>query len=328
MHVKFWGVRGSIPRPADSEELASRLVEALYRLGQQSDYLDLSNRDSIANWVAQLPPSINAFTGGNTPCVEVRHGDELLIIDFGSGLRALGESLMQRDFGRGEGRAHLFLSHLHHDHIQGWPFFRPAYIEGNQFDLYAGHGAVRELLIQQQQAPFFPPDSLNDMRARVDYHQLNQQPQSVGAGNIRVQTLELDHPSGAYAFRFEAGGKTLVYASDGAFPAPDKGSDDPARPYIEFFRDADLVIIDAQFSHAESLAKRSWGHSSAVIGVELAAHARAKRLALFHHDPSASDGVLEHLLRVGREYAAHPPVARGSDSVEVFLAREGLQIEL
>ncbi len=328
MHVKFWGVRGSIPRPTDSEELAGRMVEALYRLGQESNYLDLSNRDSIRDWVAQLPPSINAITGGNTPCVEVRCGDELFIIDFGSGLRALGQELMQREFGEGKGRAHLFLSHLHHDHIQGWPFFRPAYIAGNQFELYARHGDVREQLAKQQQAPFFPPESLDDMLATVNYHQLCGESQMLCDGRLKVTSLELDHPSGSYAFRFEGDGKTLVYASDGAFPAPDKGPHDPARPFIEFFRDADLVIIDAQFSLAESLAKRSWGHSSAVIGVELAAHASAKRLALFHHDPGATDAALEHLLRVGREYAANPPAPCQPGGVEVFLAREGVEIEL
>ena len=190
------------------------------------------------------------------------------------------------------------------------------------------HANVQQLLCQQQQAPFFPSESLLDMRAHINYHQICDAPQLICDGRVRVQTIELDHPSGAYAFRFEIGGKTLVYASDGAFPAPDKGEDDPARPYIEFFKDADLIIIDAQFSLAESLVKRSWGHSSAVIGVELAAHARAKRLALFHHDPGASDAHLEHLLRVGREYAAHPPAPCQSNPVEVFLAREGQSIEL
>ena len=328
MHVKFWGVRGSIPKPASSEELAARLVESLYRLGQESAPPDLCDRDALRAWVAQLPPSVNAFAGGNTPCVEVNCGDEILIIDFGSGLRALGETLMKREFGRGQGRAHLFLSHLHYDHIQGWPFFRPVYVQGNQFELYARHGEVRERLIQHQQAPFFPPDSLEDMQARVNYHPLGDAPQSIGDGHIRVSSLELDHPSGAYAFRFECAGKTLVYASDGAFPAPDKGADDPARPFIEFFRGADLVIIDAQFSLAESQAKRSWGHSSAAIGVELAAHAGAKRLALFHHDPNASDAALDELLRAGRDYAADLLTSRAREDVEVFLAREGQTISL
>ena len=328
MHVKFWGVRGSIPRPADSEELAARLVESLYRLGQESSYLDLSDRAALRAWVAQLPPSINAFTGGNTPCVEVRFDDELLIIDLGSGARALGETLMKREFGRGEGRAHIFLSHFHHDHIQGWPFFHPAYIEGNQFEFYMRQGDARARLHQQQQEPFFPPDSLHDMRASVAYHQLTESARTLCDGRLKVSSLALDHPSGAYAFRFEVGDKTLVYASDGAFPAPDKGINNPARPFVEFFRDADLIIIDAQFSLAECQAKPLWGHSSAVVGVELAAHARAKRLALFHHDPGASDAALDHLLRVGRDTAAHPPMSHGANTVEVFLAREGQTIAL
>ena len=328
MHVKFWGVRGSIPRPADSEELAARLVESLYRLGQESEFLDLSDRGALRDWVAQLPPSINAFAGGNTPCVEVNWDDEILIIDLGSGARALGETLMNREFGRGKGRAHIFLSHFHHDHIQGWPFFRPAYVEGNQFEFYARQGDAAQILNQQQQAPFFPPGSVNDMRATMNHHQLAGTTQTICDGRMKVSSLELDHPSGAYAFRFEVGDKTLVYASDGAFPVPDKGSDNPARPYIEFFQNADLVIIDAQFSLAESQVKRSWGHSCAVVGVELAAHAQAKRLALFHHDPNSSDTTLDHLLRVGREYAANPPLAARSSHLEVFLAREGQTLSL
>ena len=328
MHVKFWGVRGSIPRPADSDELAARLVESLYRLGQESEFLDLSDRDALRAWVAQLPPSINAFTGGNTPCIEVRFDDEILIIDLGSGARALGEALMKREFGRGKGRAHIFLSHFHHDHIQGWPFFRPAYVEGNRFELYARQTNAREILNQQQQAPFFPPNSVNEMQATVNYSPLAETSHPICDGRMKVSSLELDHPSGAYAFRFEAGGKTLVYASDGAFPAPDKGPHNPALPYIEFFRDADLVIIDAHFSLAESQSKRSWGHSCAAVGIELAAHAAAKRLALFHHDPNSSDAALDHLLRVGREYAANPPLSSQSDDLEVFLAREGQTISL
>ena len=328
MRVKFWGVRGSIPKPANSEELSARLVESLYRLGQEAHFLDLSDRDALRDWVAQLPPSINTFVGGNTPCVEINFDDEILIVDFGTGIRALGEQLMQREFSHGEGHAHLFLSHFHHDHIQGWPFFRPAYIKGNQFDLYARQNDVRGHLAHQQQAPFFPPESLDDMRAHVEYHQLGAQPQMICDGRVKVSTLELDHPSGSYAFRFEIDGKALVYASDGAFSAPDKGPDDPARRYIEFFRYAELLIIDAQFSQAESMAKHSWGHSSAIIGVELAAHANVQNLALFHHDPYASDAMLDHLLRIGREYAANPPFSGHAEGIDIFLAREGQTISL
>jgi phosphoribosyl 1,2-cyclic phosphodiesterase len=330
MHVKFWGVRGSVASPPSSEELSARLVEALHRLGQDDAYLDLSDRDAITRWVEELPHSVRSFAGGNTPCVEVRVGGgaHKCVFDLGTGLRGLGQQWMQDEFGRGAGHAHLFLSHLHWDHIQGWPFFHPAYVAGNRFDIYARHDCAWERLRDQQSAPFFPPEAWSDMGAETRFHILPEEPVLVDT-DLRISTLELEHPSLAYGYRLEANGKTLVYASDGAYPTPDGGGPhDPAHKFVEFFRDADLVIFDAQFSLAESMKKRAWGHSSAIIGVELAARAGAKRLAMFHHDPSASDARLEHLLRVSRDYASHPPAPFEPNAVEVFLAREGLEIEL
>lgn len=282
MRVKFWGVRGSIPSPSTSEELGARLIEALYRLGQDDAYVDLSDRAAIARWVQTLPHSVRSFAGGNTPCVEVRIGSERCVFDLGSGLRALGQEWMNEEFGRGMGHAHLFLSHLHWDHIQGWPFFQPAYVAGNRFDLYARHQEVLHRLREQQSAPFFPPEAWSDMGAQTRFHLLPDEPICLGE-ELRLSTLELEHPSLAYGFRLEGGGKTVVYASDGAYPAPNSGdASDPAQKFVEFFAGADLVIFDAQFSLAESMEKRAWGHSSAIVGVELAARAGAKRLAMFH----------------------------------------------
>lgn len=328
MRVKFWGVRGSLPSPPTSDEMVTRLTEALFRLGQDNSCLDLSDRDSIARWVEKLPHSVRSFAGGNTPCVEVQIGGSRYIFDLGSGLRPLGDALMNEKFGCGSGHAHLFLSHLHWDHIQGWPFFKPAYIPGNRFDLYARHECAWERLRDQQSAPFFPPEAWGDMSADTRFHHLPCEPMDLGAG-VRISTLELEHPSLSYGFRLEANGKIFVYASDGAYPAPeDNTHNDPAQKFVEFFEGADMVVFDAQFSLDESLEKRAWGHSSAVVGVELAARAKAKRLAMFHHDPSATDAKLEHLLRVSREYAAHPPSPCLANAVEVVLAREGLEIEL
>ena len=308
--------------------MSARLAEALFRLGQDDNFLDLRDRSAIANWVEQLPHSVRCFAGGNTPCVEVSFGDSRCIFDLGSGLRPLGDAWMEERFGRGEGHAHLFLSHLHWDHIQGWPFFKPAYVEGNRFDLYARHECAWERLRDQMSAPFFPPEAWGDMSADTRFHHLPDEPMTL-PGGARISTLELEHPSLSYGFRLEANGKTFVYASDGAYPAPDEGdSTDPAQKFVDFFQDADLVVFDAQFSLAESLEKRAWGHSSAIVGVELAARAGAKRLAMFHHDPAATDARLEHLLRVSREYAARPPAPCKPDAVDVVLAREGLEIDL
>ena len=323
MRVRFWGVRGSLPTPATGDDVASRLVEALLHLGHSPNALDLRNRDAVAQWVKNLPPTLVALAGGNTPCVEMttRNG-ELFIIDFGSGLRALGNSLLDGPFGRGEGHAHLFLSHFHWDHIQGWPFFRPAYVEGNRFDLYARHKHVEAHLKKQQEAPFFPPAAWDEMKADVRYHTLPDAPITLCDGAVRVSSIELNHPLDAYAFRFEADGQIFVYASDGAFPAPDSAD---AQPFIDFFRDADLLVFDAQFSLQESLQKPEWGHSSSVTGVELARRAGAKRLALFHHDPNAGEAHLSDLLDAAQLHALSFSLP---GQTEVLLAREDLEIEL
>ncbi len=331
MRVRFWGVRGSIPTPATGEDVASRLISALLQLGNDPAPPDLRDREAVTRWVEALPPAHYSLAGGNTPCVEMTtDGGELFIIDFGSGLRALSDALMsdalmQGRFGRGQGRAHLFLSHFHWDHIQGWPFFRPAYVGGNHFDLYARHDGAEELLKKQQEAPFFPPAAWDEMRAGVEFHTLPDEAALLCDGEVRVSSLELDHPSRAFAFRFEADEKVFVYASDGAFP--DANSPDALR-FIEFFQDADLLIFDAQFSQSESAQKPDWGHSSGVQGVELACRAGVKRLALFHHSPGANEAHLEELLIAGKQIVRDPALPCQPDEIDVFVAREGVEVEL
>jgi phosphoribosyl 1,2-cyclic phosphodiesterase len=328
MRVRFWGVRGSVPAPLPVEEVATRLVDALWRYGQDADAPDLTDREAIAAWVEMLPESVRSYAGGNTPCVEMQtDAGDLFILDFGTGIRQLGNELMDGPFGRGKGHANLFLSHYHWDHLQGWPFFKPAYVEGNAFDLYARHPNPLERLRQQQEAPFFPPAAWEDMRATLRTHQLDTRPITLCDGRVKVSSLELSHPSRAYAYRFEADDKVFVYASDGAYLDLDDLS---LRPFIDFYQDADLLIFDAQFTLSESFEKRTWGHSSAVFGVELACQANVRKLALFHHDPGADDSLLEAMLKVGMDYGANPnsSVRRKPNQVELFLAREGMTVEL
>jgi len=328
MQVRFWGVRGSCPAPPASDEIASRLAEALWRLGRDSNRPDLHDRVAISRWVADLPLHVRGITGGNTPCVEMRtDAGDLFIIDFGTGIRSLGNLLMDGEFGWGRGHAHCFLSHYHWDHIQGWPFFKPAYVTGNHLEVYARHPDVEGHLARQQQAPFFPPASWDDMRANFTYHQLDDQPGTLCDGRVRFSSLELNHPSRAYAYRFEADGKVFVYASDGAYF---NLTDQALQPYVDFFRGADLLIFDAQFTLTESYEKSTWGHSSSVVGVELATLAAVKRLALFHHDPSADDAALHHLLHVGEQYANLMTDTMQQDAYgcQIMLAREGMRIEL
>ncbi len=151
---------------------------------------------------------------------------------------------------------------------------------------------------------------------------MNDEPLVLCDGRVRVTTIELDHPSRAWAYRFEADDRVFVYASDSAYHHLDAKS---MRPFIEFYRDADLLIFDAQFTLVESFEKRTWGHSSAIVGVELACQAGVKNLALFHHDPGADEAMLENLLRIGEEYRT---ALVCPSNCRLTLAREGMTIQL
>jgi phosphoribosyl 1,2-cyclic phosphodiesterase len=305
-----------------SDALELRLADALMHLGEHAERPDLTDRAAVLRWVQSLPPTLRCCVGGNTACVELRtDDDELIIIDLGSGARTLGNALMSSEFGRGEGNASIFLSHLHWDHIQGWPFFKPAYVPGNKFTLYARHYDAMEALRSQQQAPFFPSASWTEMRADLDSVLLEEEPLTLCEGRVKVTWHELNHPSKAWAYRFEAGGKAFVYASDGAYFGL---TEEQRKPFVDFYRGADLLIFDAQFTLAESLAKRTWGHSSPVVGAELACEAGVKNLALFHHDPNAEDDVIERLLLTGQQYAR----TLQDEIPNIFVAREGDVIEL
>ena len=325
MRVRFWGVRGSCPSPVSVDALESRLAEVLVALGDSKTPPNLHDLQSVNSWVKGLPLHLRRFAGGNTPCVEMRTASgEIFILDLGSGARVLGNALMGEAFGRGTGRAHIFLSHLHWDHIQGWPFFRPAYIPGNELTIYARHDKVHERLHSQQQAPFFPAESWTEMRAGISFKKLGDDDKEILLcdGAVRVSWHELDHPSRAWAYRFECGGKVFIYASDGAYHNLTEAT---RKPYVDFYRDADLLVFDAQFTLAESYEKKTWGHSSAIVGAELACEAGVKKLALFHHDPNASDAQLEELLDTGTQYARS---LREKTAPRVFLAREGDEITL
>lgn len=326
MQVRFWGVRGSLPSPAVTGDLEARLLQVLAHLAHEKSPPDLTDADATLQWIRTLPEGLRVFSGGNTPCVEMRtDAGDIFILDAGTGIRALGHALMKEEFGKGQGHAHVFFSHYHWDHLQGWPFFPPLYIGGNRFDMYARHEKLKEHLKKQQMAPFFPPAAWDDSQAEFSYHQLALEPIELCEGRVKVSSITLDHPSRAYAYKFEADGQIFIYASDGAYHDFDE---DALRPYLEFYKDADLLIFDAQFTLNETLdEKRTWGHSSAVMGVEIACQAHVKRLALFHHDPSASEEQLLYWLQVAKDYSLAMNAPHAHDC-QVFLAREGDNIEL
>ena len=251
--------------------------------------------------------------GGNTACVEMRCGRHLLIFDAGTGLRGLGNELSSVDE-RIVG--HILLTHTHLDHIQGLPFFRPAYSGKNRFAFWNGHlrrqqRNLQEVLYTLMQRPFFPVP-LDIMHSCIAFNDFDSGDSLDIGSEIRLRTATLNHPGGATGYRLEFGGRSACYVTDTEHR---EGELDPA--VLGLIADADLVIYDTTYTDQEYPRYRGWGHSTWEEGVRLCRAAGARRLLAFHHDPDHDDDQLD---RIAVELDAALP---GS-----MVAREGMQLEL
>lgn len=318
MRVKFWGVRGSVPAPISTEQLQERLVRAL----TAAKSVNLSDTAEVRAFIDTLPLPIRSVVGGNTTCVEITTGDDTIIIDCGTGMRALGYALMNTEFGRGQGLAHIFLTHAHWDHLQGFPFFAPAYVPGNKLIFYAVNHNPRDYLLHQQVAPAYFPITPDEMPATMEFVQLEEGEQ-FQIGRTAVTSMALYHPGTAYAYRFDDGESVFVFASDGEYKSLDSAGLDQ---YINFFHNADALAFDCQFSLRDVLlSKADWGHSSAMIGVEIAERARVDKLITTHYDPADTDDQIYNVADSARRYASLTPTP---GEVEVIVGHEGLELFL
>jgi phosphoribosyl 1,2-cyclic phosphodiesterase len=272
--VRFWGVRGSIPVPGKST------VEI----------------------------------GGNTSCVEVRAGSELLIFDAGTGLRALGNHLMQEL----PIVARMFFTHVHWDHIQGFPFFAPAFIKGNRFDLFGARklsNTIAETLAGQMNFPNFPV-SLSEMAAQMNFHDLHEG-EAVACGDAVITNAQLNHPGGVFAYRVDFGGHAVVIATDTEhYSCVDQ-------KLVDLAEGVDVLVYDAMYTPDEYVGtgdlmpRTGWGHSTWEEGIRVADAARARKLVLFHHDPDHDDETVRQIEARAKE--AFP---------NAIAAYEGLSLEV
>lgn len=316
MKVKIWGCRGSVPAPLTPQQIEEKIVQAIYQL---PDAVDTGDLDAVQAYALSLGALQRGTAGGNTTCVEIETDGKTFVIDAGTGIRELGLELMQGAFGRGEGELHLFFSHAHWDHIQGFPFFNPAYVAGNRIFIYSVHD-VQKALVEQQHFLTFPvPMSI--MTASIEFITLNTG-EPLNIGDVTISCALNAHPGDSYGFRFEDDQSCFVFASDAEYKELVNGS---VQPHLAFFKDADALIFDAQYSLNEGWIKEDWGHSSAMIGVDMALSAGVKRLILFHHDPEYDDAMLQGVSSVAEAYRdeiAHP------GALEIMVAFEGLTLDL
>ncbi|MEZ5381370.1 MAG: MBL fold metallo-hydrolase [Microthrixaceae bacterium] len=259
--------------------------------------------------------------GGNTACVVLEvPGEPPIICDLGTGLRFFGRTHDDAVPFRGT----ALVSHLHWDHIQGLPFFSPVLAEGSRLDVYAPsterHGcelgaddAVRAFL-----APPFFPVALDSLRGEITVRSTPEGPFRVGSAAIT--TAEVPHCGRTLGYRIEVGGVAVAYVPDHQQPGPRSTRVSPE--VLELVADVDLLIHDAQFDDADFLAKPDWGHCTSTYAVHVAAQAGARRLALFHHDPSHDDAFVDQMAASAQRLAARLGVG------EVLAASEGLTVSL
>jgi phosphoribosyl 1,2-cyclic phosphodiesterase len=258
--------------------------------------------------------------GGNTSCVEVRSGEELLILDAGTGIRQLGDDLLKQGGDRPI-NATLLISHTHWDHIQGLPFFAPAYSAQNCIRLFAAHahGAMLEHALRNQMSPMHFPVDLDKMAGLLGVRELS--PDVTQIGNFSIRTEPLNHPGGCSAFRIEAGGAVVAYLPD---HEPYRSGDGVRRDaLLEFIRGAELLILDTQYTAAEYPSRMGWGHGCLPDSVALAVEAGVSRLALFHHDPSHADNQIDEMVNSARQMSAPSQLTvQGAMENEVISLRQ------
>ena len=317
MLVRFWGTRGSLPVALTAAAVREKIVAAVLRMSGRR----LGTPDEARRFVDQeLPFEVSGSFGGNTSCVQIETGSrDYIVCDVGSGARVFGNHVLTTH-GVGTGNTfHILMSHMHWDHIMGFPFFMPAYIPGNRIRIYGCHAELEEAFRRQNAAPSFPVD-FSKMGASIEFVRLAPGRDHEIAG-LRVRAKRQHHGGDSYGYRIEHGDKVVVYSTDAEHKQDDP---DAIRGFAEFFQEADLVIFDAMYSLADAISvKEDWGHSSNVVGVELCQMARVKHLCLFHHEPIFDDARLAAILRETRRLEE---ITRGDHRVEISAAYDGLEI--
>jgi phosphoribosyl 1,2-cyclic phosphodiesterase len=253
--------------------------------------------------------------GGDTPCVEIRTGDDsIVIIDAGSGIRRLGNRLLaekRRDYA-------LIFTHAHWDHIMGFPFFRPIYRSGTHIDMFGcpfAQTSVREMISRIMTAPNFPVN-FEDIKAEIRYQEACQETFSLGG--LTITSIPLSHPNQGIGYRFEEGGKSFVFLTDNELTYRHPGGLE-YEDYCAFAKGADLLVHDAEYRPQDYRKTRAWGHSVYTDALRLALDAGVGRLGLFHHNQERADDAVDEMVADCRRIAAGSPL-------ECFAVHQDMEI--
>ena len=316
--VRFWGTRGSLPVALTAADVRAKVTAALSGASGRV----FTSDDDLAAYVDSLGPEIAGTFGGHTSCVEIETGGpDYVLCDLGSGLRPFGQRALARHGPSSPQTYHVFMSHVHWDHIMGFPFFTPAYIPGNRILIYGVHDRLEDALRRQHGAPSFPVD-FAALGADIEFVRL-EAGQTREIAGLAVTPMLQRHAGDSYGYRFAADGKTFVYSTDSEHGLVDL---EETRRFVDFFRDAGLVVFDAMYSLADAISvKADWGHSSNIVGVELCQMAGARELCLSHHEPVHDDAAIARVLAEARRFEE---ISRKGRPLKVTAAYDGMEIAL
>lgn len=356
--IKYWGVRGSIPAPLTTENIIAKekaLIRQIMQDGGTDKLFKGQDEASIQKYLSNLNLSLSGTYGGDTTCIEVQARDSpLIVLDAGSGIGSLGRAVIKRLFsGKNlnplnsdeatKREIHLFFTHYHWDHLQGFPFFAPGFIPGeNKVDIhFYGKRDTRqrlsEVLAGQQQYPNFPVvwGDMPCVKSDEQYHELRRtEPLRILLGRSTITFQELAHPDSVLAYSIEVSGKKFVCATD----TEHKDSPDPR--LIKLAKDADVLYYDAQYdpegyrgdpkSVTGALPKFDWGHSTYEWAVRNALAAGVRAVVLGHHEPVRDDFGLETILKRAVDFKNE--LLSSSEytgkQLDVILAYQGMEQKL
>jgi phosphoribosyl 1,2-cyclic phosphodiesterase len=289
LRIELWGVRGSLPTPTTPEAAKNNIQNILKSAVKEK----VKSPDQAKAFIKNLPSWKLYGFGGNTSCVEVESQTSHLIIDGGSGIHGLAQKMLKN---RDRKEFHIVMTHFHWDHLIGLPFFTPLFIPGYTVHFYAVQPELEQVVRSVFKRPYFPVP-FEELKSKIHFHKLEaRKPHTFG--DMKLTPYLLDHPDPCFGFKIECGGKTYSHVVD---TEATRTSQEEMGQDLPLYQGVDLMLFDAQYTLKETTEKVHWGHSSAIMGLEIALRENIKKIIFVHHDPASSD---EHIVECQNEAQA------------------------